>query len=146
MVVSNVFFGSPLFGEDFQFDLRIFFRWVVQPPNHPKQHQNITTTTKTHGKPEKWKQKNPQIYGNKNPPGDSSRDLALSPSWMSRFALERVTFSPSQKGHQQNCQAQKKIKNVRSIINSDSLDRKTSVVVFFRQVLLLWLLCFSILT
>ena len=28
----------------------------------------------------------------------------LSLIWRSRFAFERVTFSPSQKGHQQNCQ------------------------------------------
>ena len=32
-------------------------------------------------------------------PGDSSRDLLTSPSWRSRFTLEKVTFSPSRKGH-----------------------------------------------
>ena len=32
MVVSNIFFFASLFGEDFPFDLRIFFRWVGEKP------------------------------------------------------------------------------------------------------------------
>ena len=33
--------------------------------------------------------------------GDSSRDLLIPKRWRSRFALERVTLSPSQKGHKE---------------------------------------------
>ena len=33
----------------------------------------------------------------------SQSDLLIHDRWRSRFAFERVTFSPSQKGHQQNC-------------------------------------------
>ena len=39
-----------------------------------------------------------------NVPGDSIPDLFIPDRWRSRFAIEGVTFSPSQKGHQQNCQ------------------------------------------
>ena len=34
----------------------------------------------------------------------SQSDLFIPDRWRSRFSFERVTFSPSQKGHQQNCQ------------------------------------------
>ena len=30
--------------------------------------------------------------------------FSIYPSWRSRFTFKRATFSPSQKGHQQNCQ------------------------------------------
>ena len=42
-----------------------------------------------------------QICKRRNSPGDSSRDLFIPKRWRSRFALERVTFSPSQKGHKE---------------------------------------------
>ncbi len=38
-------------------------------------------------------------------PGDSSRDLFIPKRWRSPTTSKRVTFSPSQKGHQQNSQA-----------------------------------------
>ena len=37
-------------------------------------------------------------------PGASSRDLFIPDRWGSPTTFQRVTFSPSHKGHQQNCQ------------------------------------------
>ena len=38
---------------------------------------------------------------NEGIPGDSSRDLLIPDRWRSPTTFERVTFSPSQKGHKE---------------------------------------------
>ena len=48
---------------------------------------------------------------------DSSRDLFIPKRWRSPTTFEGVTFSPSQKGHQQNCQVLIYYPKINHIIN-----------------------------
>ena len=89
----------------------------------------------------------PGLLRLKRTPGESSRDQTVSPTWRSPTTLERDTFSPSQKGHQQNCLAgfvyflrgiEAEVKKIPAF---HVLDRMISLWGFLRTVLSTWQFC-----